>query len=440
VIDRKNIARHTRMGKAETASRDKQTFLALRIAEKSHRRNSGSFLFVCLAIIFSLLAPQCVRADVQYTLPQTVNQLVFSAAATAQLSPNNSAFPCTATPGTPCAIPNLGQNIHFLTYTVAGNAALNNVTKLVIRLEGSNDGVSFFPISDDATDTQRGQVFAVGYYPIIRANLVVFTIFSGTPTLTAAYTGTSATSPGLQTGLISSGQNYRKVVFDGVSAGSNQQSLNIPTPFGSTLGYLLVSLPSGSFPGGSSITVNSQTYPGGGTGGFPGSVVTCSLSVSTNQVCAVPAYPATGITLFYTSGGASAATFSVSYVFVNPSSPTGLSSSSTQPPVTANKESVSAANTPVTITIGAFSLSPAMRAHLYSVSARCSAGSAQLTILDGVAGTQIFSTSTTEVGTTTFRFQWNPGLASSITNALVVSLGTCGAANTGTLDVEASTL
>jgi hypothetical protein len=108
---------------------------------------------------------------------------------------------------------------------------------------------------------------------------------------------------------------------------------------------------------------------------------------------------------------------------------------STAPFQNLNSESTSAANSAVTKSIPAASIS---RVHLFSVSARCSAGTAQLQVKDGVGGTVIWSTGATEVTTTTFRFQWSPGLASSGGNGMDIVLSTCGAANTGTLDVQAS--
>jgi hypothetical protein len=42
------------------------------------------------------------------------------------------------------------------------------------------------------------------------------------------------------------------------------------------------------------------------------------------------------------------------------------------------------------------------------------------------------------VGTTTFKFQWNPGLSGASGDTITISLTTCGGANTGTLDVQGS--
>lgn len=75
------------------------------------------------------------------------------------------------------------------------------------------------------------------------------------------------------------------------------------------------------------------------------------------------------------------------------------------------------------------------RARLYQIQARCSAGTAGITITDG--GTQIWSTAATTVGTSIFNQAFQPGMAGGIGNALVITLTTCGGGNTGTLDVQA---
>lgn len=75
------------------------------------------------------------------------------------------------------------------------------------------------------------------------------------------------------------------------------------------------------------------------------------------------------------------------------------------------------------------------RAHLYQIQARCSAGSAGITISDGV--TQIWSTAATTVGTSIFNQTFQPGMVGTLGNTMTITLSTCGGGNTGTLDVQA---
>lgn len=98
-----------------------------------------------------------------------------------------------------------------------------------------------------------------------------------------------------------------------------------------------------------------------------------------------------------------------------------------------NRQVTSAANTAVTITIDG---AAHQRVHLSGITARCSAGSAQLTVTDG--GALIWSSDSAFVGTSTRSVAWTPKpLATAMGNALAVTLGTCGSGNTGTLAVQA---
>jgi hypothetical protein len=101
----------------------------------------------------------------------------------------------------------------------------------------------------------------------------------------------------------------------------------------------------------------------------------------------------------------------------------------------ANSEQASAVATAVSAVTPGATQFPS-RGVLFSVNARCSAGTSSLSITDGA--TPIWSTAATEVSTTTFRFQWNPGLTSSVGRQLTITLASCGAGNTGTLDVQTS--
>lgn len=98
-----------------------------------------------------------------------------------------------------------------------------------------------------------------------------------------------------------------------------------------------------------------------------------------------------------------------------------------------NSQTTGAANTAVTVTLTAV---PGMRARVWTIDALCSAGSAQITVTDG--GTTIWQTTATEVTTTRFVKSWNAAPLTAATNqALVITLGTCGVGNSGTLAVQA---
>jgi hypothetical protein len=321
---------------------------------------------------------------------------------------------------------NLGQNVHFAFYSSGG--ATGNPTNIQIRIEGSYNSDSatcttgtWFAISDDGTTpAQNGNnlIFGIGTFPFLRINLVKCTC-DAADTVSASYTGTSS-EPGNPFGAYGAGQQIRKVAFM-LQAGGSVTSPNFVPPYGSTAGFLVV-VGSAVFTAGS---ISARCVDGGSSASssmtlttssaaFPVTAAPCNLVNVRCQACAL-------------SGG----TFSAIWFFYPPGAalPGGA-----QPSNTANSEATSGANAAVSTTLTASSIG--QRGHLFSVSARCSAGTAQLTVADGA--TQIYSTSATQVGTTNFDKTWPVGLASTAGNNLVITLGTCGVANTGTLDVQGS--
>lgn len=102
-----------------------------------------------------------------------------------------------------------------------------------------------------------------------------------------------------------------------------------------------------------------------------------------------------------------------------------------QEPLLVNSQTTGAADTAVVVTVAA---AVDKRAHLYTVDARCSASTSNVTVQDG--GTTIFSTPAAEVGTARLRLQWPVPLTGAPNSALTVTLATCGVGNTGTLSVQ----
>jgi hypothetical protein len=99
----------------------------------------------------------------------------------------------------------------------------------------------------------------------------------------------------------------------------------------------------------------------------------------------------------------------------------------------ANSSVTGAADTAVVATVAA---AAGERGHVYSVSAFCAAaGTATLTIVDGA--TTIYQLPAAGVGITEKRVEWPVGLTGAVNSAVVVTLTTCGAGNTGTLTVQA---
>lgn len=139
---------------------------------------------------------------------------------------------------------NIGQTFHTLTwrYNQVDNC------RLVIRLEASQDGATWFAVTQDGTESNSATagnnaevgLFGAGYYPAIRINLATFSdCGNGATRISATYTGTSssALSPtGAFTGN-QSGAVQKVVIAAGVNlpnGGSISRSAR--TPFGSILG------------------------------------------------------------------------------------------------------------------------------------------------------------------------------------------------------------
>jgi len=368
-------------------------------------------------LIFTIMLLAAIMSGAQtptITTPQSVtNATVFSGVSTAQASG---------------CLSNLGQTVHFVFYSAGG--ATGNPTKVQIRLEASfnSDAATcstgtWFAISDDGIEpgqNQTGIILGIGTFPFVRLNLVACGSCDANDTISASYTGTSSI-PGNPFGLYGGGQQVRKVQWVNQTGNVTTPS-PIISPYGSTAGFAVLATDGSNFSGGTISEVCLD--PGGG-------IFNSTNLPTTTNIFVVP-IPATSCNLvrLRCSGGCSvsgAGHYSAYYFFFPPG---GAAPPTIQPASTKNSEST-AVNGTVTTTL---TITQSQRAHLFSVNARCSAGTAGLTVADG--STQIWSSGATEVGTTTFKYQWDPGLASSPGNNLVIALTTCGVANTGTLDVQ----
>lgn len=98
-----------------------------------------------------------------------------------------------------------------------------------------------------------------------------------------------------------------------------------------------------------------------------------------------------------------------------------------------NQQVTSGVNAAVAVTITGVA---GRKNHLSRLYARCSAGTSNITVTDGV--TTVYTTQAAEVTTTNFERSWAPALTSiSLGTNLVVTLAACGAGNTGILGVQA---
>lgn len=337
-------------------------------------------------------------------------------------------------------LPNLGQNVHNALYQVTGTP-----TSLDVRLEYSYNSDSatctsgnWFSLSDDGSDVagSGGSVVGVGAYPFLRVRVPVCGSCNGTTvTVSVSYTGSSA-MPLYPTGFYNPSQQVRKIAFANVNqnTGAGASGSCILAPYGSTAGFILLTDSGAAVAGGSSLSVLAHT--GGESSSINSNIIIPATFDAGGIVFPLPSAPASCIDVSFTAGANFNGNVSAYVYFYPPGQPMPYGA---QPAFTLNSETAGAPNTAVTVTINRGS-SDRLRSHLFTVNARCSAGTAQLTIQDsGNTGPfTLFSSAATEVSTTSFFRQFHPGLASSPGNNIVVNLSTCGVGNSGTVDVQGS--
>jgi hypothetical protein len=228
-------------------------------------------------ILLALLASgsPAVAQFIGYVSPQTVSSKLLNA----------------VTAPTTAVIPNLGQSIHAVNYTITTPCA--NAMSLDLRIEASNDGVTYFSVSEDAVDqnsgsiqgSTQGGITAVGYYPAMRLNLAAFSCPSGqTPAITAFYSGTSTSIPS-PSGLFYQSSPNRKVIL-----------LNQPTTNAATQPKVTVNVPSGMTGGSLFIACSNATT---------GAAVNCPASMVVNPIGYLTFVGATGSTGSLISGASS---------------------------------------------------------------------------------------------------------------------------------------
>jgi len=279
------------------------------------------------AILAALALPSLGQNLGSVTLG-TAQAQVFSGQTTAAVTPNsNPALQCTPTNGSPCAIPNNGQSVHTLVYSGG------SCTSLDMRLEASYDGSTFFNISSDALDNSAnavsglagfGGVTAVGYYPVIRANLVK-AVGCGGAGVNAFYSGTAATTP-TTSAITQQASGYRVPVTIATVTSAAFSTIVIPTPFGSSAGSLFVQCSAACAAGGAYSVLLAPTDSGIGSRVLSNVAI---AQVSTLQRFDIPAVNTNRVLVSLTPTGASANTWTIVYQFA-PQGQTSLIRNSTQ--------------------------------------------------------------------------------------------------------------
>jgi hypothetical protein len=241
---------------------------------------------ILLTVSIAAAAP----AQAQFTgfsIPQTTQSTPFNAVA------------CTGAQQV-ATVGNFGQTEHYITITTTGGVVAFRAT-----VQGSHDGVTFNDISDVATQS-GSTVMGQGYYPV---NQISVTCATAVGSFTVKYSG-QATAPAPQIGAMVSSQGDKTLAV-GVAANANFTAQTIRSPFGNTGGALYFSY-AATGPAGSILNVSCTTLAIGTTT----SIASFPLATAAGpQIFPVSVLPCDFITVMYTSGGASATTFTASYVF-----------------------------------------------------------------------------------------------------------------------------
>src|ERR1700676_2145969 len=207
-----------------------------------------------------LIMVACLCASVAHAQNSllSVNQLVIKEAIGPQVTPNSIAIGCVATPVAPCGVQNLNQTIHTITYLINGTCT---TPTLDLRIEASNDGITFFQLSQDALDIPTnpvsqtalsGGVTATGSFPVLRVNLGAFSCGGG-GTIRVWYSGYSTAAPP-NSAIFQQANIGRQILWQNVPTNTVLGSLQVSTPFENASGSIWI-LCAAACPSGMSISV-----------------------------------------------------------------------------------------------------------------------------------------------------------------------------------------
>jgi len=266
-------------------------------------RNWKPAILVALATLLLLggiFAPPASAQFLGYTSPQTATATLFATPTT-----------CTGSAQT-SVVPNIGQTVHQITF-------FNNtgISQAAVKLQGSNDGVNYFDISDTlqpGNTTFQTLTVSGAYYPVVRAS--VSCNAAGTFGLT--YAGTSVPVGTLGgTPLVS--QIDKALAVFGLANTSTAYANFVP-PFGSSAGTLQFVYGGVNGPSGSTLSVACLNISGQ-TAFLPLSPVTLNTGVNFVQSFNVSPGVCAFLAVTYTTGGASASQYRLEYLFTPPGTP-----------------------------------------------------------------------------------------------------------------------
>jgi len=379
------------------------------------------FRFFITSLLLCVVASCSLAQDLGNVGLRTVNAVVANTATC-----TGSAQNFTTAQSIP-KFQNLGQTSHLATAT-------SNASNFQMEIDGIDSLGNVFRLSDlqlgVPTSAKGGIVVTASGY---MTNIQISVTCSAGATFSISYSGSFSPQPPNFAGALLNAVD--KLPFQTAAANANS-STTFQTPTGNSAGTIIFQY-SGVGPVGS--TINAQCLTNAGTNL---TLYTFSpTTASTAQLFSVPSGPCPFVTLSYTSGGASAVTYTLEYVFVSQggAQTTQTVAGPLQPATTKNTETTSAANAAQTVSIAGVA---SQKVYLMALAVRASAAGpvCGVTVKDGVGGTVIWSSDANFVSNSTRTVTWSVPLASSAGNGMDIVVSACGAALTSTLDVQASQL
>jgi hypothetical protein len=266
------------------------------------------FLFVAPAIFTSSLS-----ARAQAT-PVTLASVDATLANATTCTGGAQTFSTTSSALNSAGFRNLGQTQHSITSTATG------ATIFQAEIDGVDGQGNVVRISDiQKTPGTNSALSGNGRYTNIQVKVICS---PGTATFTLNYSGTfTAASP--PTGAYLVGM-VDKIEFSGQAANAGASDIFWQPPYANSFGTILFKYAGGSLAG-SSVVV--QCVASTLSGGNIFQQVFSLVNVASNQSFPVAAASCPFISVTYTSGGATAATFSLEYLFQIPGTQSGMASS-----------------------------------------------------------------------------------------------------------------
>lgn len=282
-------------------------------------------------LMAGIFASPSLAQFIGYTSPQTVQAAVMIGQTTPAVTPAGLIQGCVPVNGTPCAVPNVGQNNHSITYTISSPCTTG--FSMDLRIEASNNGSTWFSISEDATDQNSGSIqgsttgglTATGSYPAYRINLVSIACASGqTPAVTVNYSGTSSGNP-TATGIFYQSTPYRKIIVQNQPTTTALNPVTINAPNGNTAGALYIACytaatgASANCPTSLVISVSGLIAWGSAVGGGGGGNISSGLATYSPAAVSAPIIqlinvPAISINFQFSGSGTAGVNWSAYYV------------------------------------------------------------------------------------------------------------------------------